>query len=552
MPVIDIDGQLVDFPDDMPPDELQRAVAQAAAQMGGGQSRLSSLAEQASGVVQGVPLRPMTSPAGMVQRLAKDTFEGFRPPMNLNEAKRMINPNLGQYGPNRFSEDVVGAAQQNANTQAENFVQRPGVNQFPNAAAAVGAVGSLGLPLISPKGMQQAGGIGKLASLGKAGEMALRRMGGNVGKAAISTISPASLDAVKARFDNPKAVKTAMNEEQWGNSVVSAQNEMSKQIRKLDESAKGLLSGEQNIPKKSLVELLKVLKQKYVGSSNKAVSAEAKGHLSELENAIQGIGGLNPAPDIPGSKKLVVGPGNILVEKVTPPVTGVTSEFISERQLKDVMDQYKNITWNDPAGGAKKDVRKAMDAVLKTLNPDYKKAMVPVAQRTKLQAITNKKFALKYDPTTGTYATDATAGKLRPTLLNGKKPESSVILRQLKKFTGIDLPEQARLSLIKKQFTGGATQGSRRVNLGAMVGGAVGTGVGAATGSPYLGGVVGTGAGAVGGAVMDKYGGQLTGTLIDILTKIPTIPSMPAKAEKALILALGQALARRKGKSNGK
>lgn len=510
---------------------LELEEQEAASQIGGGQQGRPSMAEEASTVVQGVHPRPMTSPSGMVKRLAMDTFEGTRPPINMEEAKRFLNPNLGQSGPNRFAQDISDEAAKNASVQAENFVQLPGVNKFPNVAGAVGAIGSLGFPLISPKGMQQASGVGKLASLGKTAENFIRNGGAKLGKAAISTISPASLDAVNARFDNPTAVKTALNREQMGNAVASSAKQLSQKIGVLEDAAKQVLSDKPVIPKSGIKEILNKLKSKFSGENSIAVSSETRAHIKELENVASGIESMNPLPDVPGSKNLVVGPGNVLVEKVTPPVTGRTSPNISEKQLKDLMDQYRNVAWDDPSRDAKKEIRKALDSVLKELNPEYKKRMIPVAENTKLQAIVNRKLSLKYDPTTGTYATDATAGKWTPAMFEGKKPETSMALKRLGEATGNDLMKKAKFTNYREQFEGGKTQGSRMVQLGRHVAGVPG---------------------AVLGAAIDKMGGNASGFIIDMLAKIPTIPSMGAKEEKALILALGQVLARRKEKQNAR
>lgn len=495
-------------------DEIRQAVAGATQQKSG----LKELAQQASSVLSGIAPRPIGGSSDMVARLAKDTLEGFAPPTSMESAKRLLNPNAGQFGPNRFAQDIQDAAAQNANIQAENFVQQPGVNQFPRTAAAIGTGGVLGaLMLPSPKGVQQAAGIGKAVKMGIAGEMALRRGLGNLGKAAISTMSPASLDAVKARFENPSAVKNAMTREQLGQSVVSSAKDLSTQIGELDEAAKGLLGTEKNVPKEFIIEQLNALKQKYIGSSGEAVSAEAKNAISEINNVISGINNINPLPDKPP----ILGPYG---ETNVPAERNLVLSSVSERQLKDVMSQYKNINWDDPAGGAKKEIRKIIDSVLKE-NKSYEKAMVPVAQKTKLQALVNKKLSLKYDPQTGTYSTDTTVGKWTPSLLEGKKPETSMALKKLGEATGNDLLNKARMTNYREQFTGGKTQGSRMVQLGRHVAGVPG---------------------AILGAAIDKMGGSIAGGLIDVLASVPTVPSMPKNAQKAVLVALSEALRKRR------
>lgn len=511
-------------------DEIRQAVA-----VSGG---MKNLPEKSTEVLMGVPSRGISGAAQMVQRLGRDTLEGFAPPMSMESAKRLINPNIGQFGPNRFSQEVIDAAAENANKQAENFVQLPGVNKFPRLAALVGTGGALGAAMIpSPKSMQQAVGMGKMVNKAIQGEMALRAGAGNLGKAVISTASPASLEAVNARFENPSAVKNAMTREQLGTSVVSSAKRLSEQIRELDAAAKATLSGEKNIPKEELVKTLGSLKARYTGQSGQAISGEARSAIAEIENTINGIKSVNPLPNVgPGVMKTEeIVPGVLPVKKEVlkgiPGATGRTEKYISEKQVKDIMDQFKNTNWNDPAKSAKKDVRKALDAVLKARNEGYTEAMKPVAERTKLQKLVNKKLSLQYDPTTGTYSTDATTGKWTPKLLEGKRPETSQALKKLGQLTDNDLMNKARMTNFREQFTGGKTQGSRMVQLGKHV-----------AGMP----------GAVLGAAIDKMGGNISAALIDTLAKVPSLPSLSAKAQKNLVIALSNAVMQYKRNKNAK
>lgn len=348
-----------------------------------------------------------------------------------------------------------------------------------------------------------------------------------LGKGAISVVSPGTFDDVKYYFDKPGEVKNALTREQLGNTVVSSQKAVSDAIRNLDESAKGTLSQSNTVQKEQLISALNALKQKYVGSAGQAVSGEAKAAIAEIDNAIQGLSSINKLPDIPSSvvqegEKIIPGilPTRTPIMKTIPAQTGRTDPALAERQIKDVMSQYKNINWDDPAGGAKKEIRKILDARLKS-NPEYRKAMVPVAKLTKLQSVVDKKMALKYDPATGTYATDATAGKWTPRLLEGGKPELSSALKKLGDVTGVDILGKARATNIKEKFTGGKITGSRLVQLGRHLGGVPGATIGAA---------------------LDKMGGSAAGTLIESLAKIPSFPSLPKKTQDSVVRALSAAI----------
>lgn len=140
MPTIDINGSLVDFPDDLTPEQLQSAVASAASQMGGGQQGRPSMAEEVSTVVQGVPSRPMTSPAGMVKRLAMDTIL----PFSGGGLKRMANPMPGQFGPLRTLQDIgeqFPPVQELAGQAADKLSESRLGQLAPIPTAAAGATG---------------------------------------------------------------------------------------------------------------------------------------------------------------------------------------------------------------------------------------------------------------------------------------------------------------------------------------------------------------------------------------------------------------------------
>lgn len=321
----------------------------------------------------------------------------------------------------------------------------------------------------------------------------------------IEAVSPSNIKmpAIIERFLNKEGVDTALNREQLSNVAVNYHKKLAGTISALDKKASETLSSELDIPKSRIIELLEKTKSKFVGVSGKAISSEAESAIGTIDNTISKIKEINPLPGQAEQTKIVVGPDRILKEVKLPEVPGGANPNISQQQLKDIVKQHENINWSDPARDAKKSVRNVLDSVLKSTNKKYAEAMKPVAQNVRLEKLVERKFGLRYDPSRGTYATDATAGKWTPKLLEGKAPESSAALKALDKSVGGNLTEKVRLSNIKETFTGDKTTGSRMVLLGRSIGSVLGPG--------------GSTVGALAGAMMDKAGGKVTAGMIDAL-----------------------------------
>lgn len=366
----------------------------------------------------------------------------------------------------------------------------------------------LGLrPELKPK--EIIGKTGKLIQYGLEGE-AMGMVGGALAKEAvplalkgIGYLSPSAIKmpAIMERFINKEGVVNALEREKLSNVAVNYHKQLANRIKALDAKAAETLSETADIPKAVLVDVLSESKHKFVGASNKAISPEAEASVQAIDNAIAKIQEINPTKTVTKAR-MEIGPDKMLRE-VPASATESYSANISQKQLKDLVSQHKGGNWNDPTGDAKKEIRNVLDGVLKSSNKDYAEAMSEVSRNIKLEKLVEKKFALKYDPSTGYAATDATAGKWSPKLLEGKAPESSKILKSLDKSVGGNLSEKVRLSNIKEQFTGDKTTGSRMVMLGRSIGSVLGPN--------------GSTVGAMAGAMMDKAGGKVTGAMIDSL-----------------------------------
>lgn len=361
------------------------------------------------------------------------------------------------------------------------------------------------IPMVSPEvsNLITQGGVGVAQDLA----VQPLRLLPKVGRSVINALSPSNIKAadILERYKNPVGVKIALPRENLGKVLVEQHKSLGEQIRVLDTAAKETLNTTATIPKSKVIQMLREIKGKVVGSAGKAVSPDAKTSVGVVDNAIDAIKRMNPIPDIkPGTVHMPFetlegtgGLGKTVGGEIgIPGRVGAAADKISEAQLKDLMGQYKNIPWNDPSANAQKQVRNFLDYILKKGNPEYADAMKPVAERAKVQSVIEKKMALNYDPTTGTYATDATAGKWTPRLLEGGRPESSSALKKLDKLTNGNIMEKARLTNIRETFEGGKTTGSRMVQLGKHIGGPVG---------------------GIAGAIMDKAGGKITGAMVDAL-----------------------------------
>lgn len=208
-----------------------------------------------------------------------------------------------------------------------------------------------------------------------------------------------------------------------------------------------------------------------------------------------------------------------------------TSEAIRQSQLKEIIQSVqKDATYglvkNEPVNRAVKAVRAGIDSYLKGENPTYAEAMKPVKEATAALEDTIKRFNLQKhatNPELGYVPTTTTLTKLK-NLIAEKNPEVMRAVEQLKKTTGVDIADEAKLTAIKQMFQAGQkTNGSRRVMAGRAIGGglsallslinggSIGTDIAAAGGGGAIGGVIGAGA--------DYYGGPMAKGIIDTLRK---------------------------------
>lgn len=367
----------------------------------------------------------------------------------------------------------------------------------------------------------------------------------SVGKSAISATLGPTTEAISARAANPESVSGAATHLQLaeklpttiktiGDKVTAARDRASSFLRDSPDPSQGA------IPREAIQNLLKTL-QDSLQIGGATISEAAKTASSKLGSLFSDIGKVLEPPTSSLETGGIVGPTGkpLIIQK--PKV------FIPETDLKKIVDiAGKNINWDDKgatvANSALTDFQTRLNGVLKARNPEFANAMKPVSSLMRLYNDAMDAFSMTKKTGEGLQPTDTTISKVT-SLPQERRGISQNVARRINTVTGEDLTQQSRLANFRKQFEGGRTQGSRRVNLGGIIGGGVGGGAGVLLGhSPEtatLGGVVG----ATAGALADSFGGQIAAKFIDTyvnLNKKLTIAgnSLPADAVRRMALQM--------------
>jgi hypothetical protein len=387
-----------------------------------------------------------------------------------------------------------------------------GIAGAAGASAMYGPSNDLANSIDAMRGMQSAtpsqGMIGDLGTgaeveaggkvLGKAIETAAPAVKAGIIKS-ISAVFGPSEDAINAWLANP-SLPNFPSVVDLARKLPQTLNNLKGMISQATEQASQLLSDspEGAIPKSQLIGIINdqadtlITEGQVIGSANQA----ANSHLDALRNSLS---------DIPNSEL---------------PQTTVKS-------LIKAIDG--NINFADKGASATNtvlaNVRGGANQLLRSANPEYEQAMKEISGMMGTLEDTQKAFGITNEIGQGLQPTDKTI-----TALNGinkaTKSISQDTLGDLKDLTGDDYVSDVQNAKYAEEFKKGSTQGSRRVNLGAMVGAPVGAAIGAMTGYPTAGTMVGEALGAGGGALADKFGGPMaavTSRLIQQLSQhMPT------------------------------
>lgn len=225
---------------------------------------------------------------------------------------------------------------------------------------------------------------------------------------------------------------------------------------------------------------------------------------------------LNTIPDGPSTAGIKQDLMNSYMQRSNGISPEANAGNLTQQEIKDTIKRLDDevLNWNkvrELTPGDQAAIRGArgqLSNALKDVNPEYGDAMGDLADNTSLKKNLAQKFGLEFDPNAenGIKATDRSVTALKQ-LSNGNKIDRQAIADQLQQAGYGDLNQDVQNTLDQAAFQNGSMNGSRRVNLG----GIVGSGIGLATGHPFIGASVGGGI----GAFLDKYGPQTFKNMLD-------------------------------------
>jgi hypothetical protein len=441
---------------------------------------------------------PFASAIGGAGKTALDAITGTRGPLAGGDLEDLMD----DYRTTRDSirKDTKKSAEENPKTAFMSTLAGGVANPlFKNAhslgdvmkAGAVQAIGNSDTDLTQPD--QDLKGLGIEAGLGAAGGALGYGVGKVIpkiwdgvkyfGKKGLTNLGPSG-EAIEARLAG-KAQDNAKSYPELAEHMGDTLKNLSAKTSDLSDEAAQTLSPDPNIPKQAVTSVIDDQLSK-LGLQGKTIGATDKQISNTLTNLKEDLSGLD--------------------------------DQISEKDLKSLIRKMDdNINWDDQSQNKQNTVlegiRTQLDQALKFRNPQYKAAMVPVADQTRLLDNLRRQFNFRGVPGKGLTPTDTTATKIQSSLRDNKAVTEGQ-LKQLADLTGNDYSDMANDYQLSQQFQRTGAQGSKRTNLGA----ALGSGVG------YMaGGLMGAGAGAslgsLAGGAMDAYGGKVAGKLIDSYLK---------------------------------
>lgn len=304
-------------------------------------------------------------------------------------------------------------------------------------------------------------------------------------KVAVGTPEEATLAQIK----NPAAVRTAFGFDDLADQVAESAGRLDETIGMLNDAAKGTLRSskylnEGAIPKTQVIDVIRNAQRSIRSAVTKPRQA-AKESLAKLARNIKGEGGKR----------------------------GLNST-ISEKRLKELIkDLDEDINWTDPSASATNKalagVRMRIDDILKSQNPEYAKAIKPVAEAMKVRDKFGRTFGIGRETGRGYHVTDQTVNKLRSALKENRL-ETKNVLRRYESITGEDLQTRLANATAKAAMQEGRAQGSARAVVGGVTGEFVGQGMGL---PPVIGGTIG----AISGRIADAYGPKIAARVIDVI-----------------------------------
>lgn len=293
-------------------------------------------------------------------------------------------------------------------------------------------------------------------------------------------------EATLARMENPAAIKTAFNHHELADQMTESVGNFTKTLKDFGEDAAKTLRAspyieEGAIPKTKVMDVVKSARRQIGG----AYGADAKAAAKALKSVSEDF------------KKL--------------------KSTVAETQIKGIIQKLDdNINWNNPAASSTNEaligVRRKLDGILKGQNPDYKEAMVPVDEGTRVLNKIQQTFGIQRETARGFFPGDQTVNKIKRALKEDKLGTQGV-LKRFEKISGEDWTTKIKNANAREAFESiGHGMGSSRSNAGTSVGAAVGGAIGGWSGVG-VGGAVGS----IAGIFSDIYGPRVAAKIVDSL-----------------------------------
>lgn len=319
----------------------------------------------------------------------------------------------------------------------------------------------------------------------------------NIGKKSIASFLGPSEKAVIARFERPADLINAKPLQDVGDDLAKTVGKIESVVAKQDQDAWGKLFRLKSEPRSKIVSVIKEIRDEIkvprggkdvdpIGPANK----RAYSTLSDIINSVESIKQKGVKNDL--------------------------EQMLDQQQMRKILqDLDQNINWDDQSAEvlntSLQRIRGKINSLIKESNPTYASKIEELAKSKELLDETRKKFSITKKG--GEFSSsDTTPGKLKLSI-DEKRARTREVLNEIKQRYGDDIVKRVEDRLLSEQFVGGTTTGSRK----AVLGGAIGAGVGSIFDSPMLGSL----AGGATGAYMDTQGRAVAGGLIDLLNKLP-------------------------------
>ena len=376
-------------------------------------------------------------------------------------------------------------------------------------------------------------GAGRMAKAAKAPTAGVSK------KLMSATLGP-SVENIETRLGRNAAIRGAEDASQIADDMPQRLTVLEGKLKEADKQAWKTLNTENDpikgaIPKSEIVDTLKGVLSETRLTGGGAIGQAQKKALATINGLIQDIEGVG------GSVR-----GKLTSQQGVK--SGVAKkDFVSEARMREIIQSLReNINYADESAGVTNEALMGaaakLDEVLKAKNPKYASQMGPVAMMTELLKKAKSDLGIRTETNKGLVRTDATVAKLK-SLPTDRKDVSRSRIEELGKLTGRDIIQDVEDAATASAFEGGQTQGSRRVNLGALAGSGVGSGIGfmagGGVGSTALGAILGQVLGAITGAHLDKEGGRIAGQIIDWYVR--NKPEMLSEALNKFISTTGKA-----------